>query len=587
MFRKVHPLEQQATEIAETVRAKLTRMGLRHRAKGRDYDELYQVEFSQIEASPGFVRLRIDVDMLPEGVTTAKLKDDVTLTDLGHTLGYAVTFEDRDKKQGCWYVVHLGERDGIPRLVRFGDFINSYPERPAPMTIPIGAGLQGPMWRDLREMPHLMVAGATGKGKSVMVHGILATLLSLPPSRLRVVLADLKGGMTLGKYKRIPHLSKEHYVRRADELPAVLLALQTEMQRRAEAMENTAEDIDEWNRTRAQKWPYILLVIEELANAMLSKERIKLPNPGARTETVAAATERLLADLAARARATGIHIVATTQSPRADVISGIIKANFPSRIAFGTASDMDSRIIIDDSRAQGLVPGRMIYLDCADYYELQAPLLSEEERAGILKKTLAGEHWLVGRSPEQRLVADIHLLLTVAERDFRGTLDIPQLVRVPEVKKARMTPDRIKECLSVMVADAVVVKPLLRSTYRISCDGAIWRQKYRLQKPVPSVCDATNADVIEGEVVGASTTSVPPQSLPVPAEYQPSQNALQITASGDGDAIKAAIRRWDHLGYSRNQMVDRLGMHRNAALQLIASVLGPARPKETPCSSPS
>lgn len=294
LFRK-HPLEEQAIAVADQLRGKLTRMGFRHRQRGRDYDELYQVEFSKVEASPQFVRLRIDVDVLPEGVTTAKLKDAGTLTDLGHALGYAVTFEDRDKKAGCWFIVHLGEQNGIPRHVRFVDFIDSYPTRAAPMTIPIGAGLCGPLWRDLREMPHLLIAGATGKGKSVMVHTILGTLMHIPPERLKVVLADLKGGMTLGKYKRIPHLSREHYVRRADELPMVLLALQAEMQRRAECMENVAEDIDEWNATRVRKWPYILLVIEELANAMLSKERIKLGKDGkGPAETVANATERLL-----------------------------------------------------------------------------------------------------------------------------------------------------------------------------------------------------------------------------------------------------------------------------------------------------
>jgi hypothetical protein len=577
MFVRKHPLEQLAVDIAEQVRGKLTRMGMRYRAKGRDYDELYQVEFSQVEATPQFVRLRVDVDLLPEGVTTAKLRDESTLNDLGHTLGHAVTFEDRDKKQGCWFVIHLGERDGIPSRVTFSEFIQSYPLSSAPMTIPIGAGLTGPMWRDLREMPHLLVAGATGKGKSVMVHAILATLLHIPPGRLRVVLADLKGGMTLGKYKRVPHLSREHYVRKADELPLVLLALQTEMQRRAEAMENTAEDIDEWNRARAQKWPYILIVIEELANAMLSKERIKLPG-GKITESVANATERLLADLAARARATGIHIVATTQSPRSDVISGIIKANFPVRIAFGTASDMDSRVIIDSSCAQGLQPGRMAFLDCADLHILQAPLLTEEERAHILKKTLAGEHWLVGKSQEHLLTEHTYLILEVAERDFRGLLDIDMLYRAPDLKRARLTPDRIKECLSVMVADRVIRKVILSRNYRICVDGAEWREKYDIPTLVLNDWDASkpvsDEGVIEGEVVGARTTSEPPHMLPEPPENQGSESPNYWDL----------IPRWADLGYSRNQMVERMGIERQAALQLITAVLGPARKKEIACS---
>jgi hypothetical protein len=592
MFRK-HPLEEQALDLAEQLRNKLTRMGFRDRVKGREFDEVFQVEWRQIEASPQFVRLRIDVDVLPQSAPTSKLKNEEVLNDLGHTLGYTVTFEDRDKKAGCWFVIHLSDHHGIPKHVRFKDFIGTYPANPAPMTIPVGMGLTGPVWRDLRGMPHLLVAGATGKGKSVLVHAVLSTLLHIPPTRLKVVLADLKGGMTLGKYKRIPHLARQHYVNRAEDLPLLLLAIQTEMQRRAEAMENVAEDIDEWNRTRVQKWPYILVVIEELANAMLAKKRVKLPGMG--SQTIGTATEELLADIAARARATGIHLIATTQSPRADVISGIIKANFPVRIAFGTASDMDSRVIIDDSRAQGLAPGRMQFLDCADISELQAPELGEDDRATILKKTLAGEHWLVAQSAEQRLTADIHLLLTVAERDFRGTLDIELLYRAPDVKQARMTPDRIKECMAVLVADGAVSKVFLTRNYRLALEGAIWREKYPLRPLVLSDWDASipasEQDIIEGEAVASNTSSIPPRRLLKEAEYQGTSKVVSTLVLGDGDApipdLATDIRRWDALGYSRNQMVERLGMDRNAALQMITFVLGPARrtqTQEAPCS---
>lgn len=564
MLYRSHPLEQRAALIADQVRDKLTRMGMRHRTKYRDYEDLYQVEWRAIEASPDFVKLRIDVDLLPEGVTTAKLKDETTLTDLGHTLGHAVTFEDRDKKEGCWFVIHLGERDGIPRYVPFGGFMHSYPPNAAPMTIPIGAGLTGPVWRDLRSMPHLLVAGATGKGKSVMVHALLATLLHIPPARLRVVLADLKGGMTLGKYKRIPHLSREHYVNRAQDLPLVLFAVQQEMQRRAEAMENTAEDIDEWNRTRAQKWPYILVVIEELANAMLSKVRIKMPGGG--SQTIARATEDVLADLAARARATGIHIVATTQSPRSDVISGIIKANFPVRIAFGTASDMDSRVIIDNSAAQGLPPGRMAFLDCADLFFLQAPLLTEEDRAMILKKTLAGQHWLVAKTKEHLLKEHISLLLEVASRDFAGILDLDRLYRAPDIRKQRMTPDRIKECMAVMVADQVISKRLMSRIYQVAVKEPEWREKYHCEPMVLNDWDAAkpvdDEGVIEAEVISVNTSSIPPSQILIPAPDQPN--------------FTAEIRRWADLGYSRNEMVKRMGMDRVKALELITSILGPA-----------
>ena len=571
MFRRRHPLERQAEDIALQLQAKLTRMGFTHRVRYHDYDELHEVEFSEVEASPDAIRLRLDVDYLPQGVTTARLRDSVVLEDLTHALGHTVTFEARERNKGCWFVVHLGERDGIPRLVRFRDFVESYPERPSPMTIPIGYGQTGPIWRDLRQLPHLLIAGATGKGKSVMVHAILATLLHLPPHRLRVVLCDLKGGMTLGKYKRIPHLDRSHYVRRAMELPPVLAAVQAEMQRRAEAMEHVAEDIDEWNATRKQQWPYILVIIEELANAMLSKERITLHG---KAEPVSRATERLLADLAARARATGIHIVATTQSPRSDVINGIIKANFPARIAFGTASDMDSRVIIDDSRAQGLPPGRMIFLDCADYYEAQAPLLSEEERAIILRKTLAGEHWLMAQSKEQRLIRDIRLILEMAERDSAGILDVDDLLRTPEIKRARLSRDRILECIAVMVRDRVAIKRSFRRTYRTAVSGRTWRNMYQPRELVLEHQEAPETACVEGEIITVRTGSEPAQHYLLPA---PNAELVLKHQEASEPVLIELIRQWSQMGYTRNQMVARMGMERAKALRLIASVLGPGR----------
>jgi hypothetical protein len=579
LLRKKHPLEEQAIDIAEQIRGKLTRMGLCHRAKYRDYDELHEVEFSQIEASPQFVKLRVDVDLLPKLVTTARLKSDEVLTDLGHMLGHAITFEDRDKAAGCWFVIHLGERDGIPTRVEFSQFLNSYPAGSAPMTIPIGAGVTGPVWRDLRTMPHLLIAGATGKGKSVMVHAIVSTLLHIPPKRLRLVLADLKGGMTLGKYKRVPHLARQHYCNRAQDLPELLMTLQTEMQRRAEAMENVAEDIEEWNRTRAQKWPYILVVIEELANAMLSRRRIKLPD--GTKQAVGAATEELLADLAARARATGIHLIVTTQTPRSDVISGIIKANFPVRIAFGTASDMDSRVIIDNSIAQGLQPGRMAFLDCSEITMLQAPVMSEDDLALIIKKTLAGEHWLVGKTKEHLLIEHIHLVLEVGHRDFRGVLDIDRLYRAPDIKKQRMTPERITECLGILVADGAVRKMVFSRNYRIVMEEADWRKKYYAEPLVLDDWDAAKPvdeeGVIEGEVVGSKTTLKPLEMLLQAPQNQSSSLAVFEASQQVKTGIEDEIRCWDSLGYSRNEMVKRMGMDKTKALRIIASVLGPVR----------
>jgi hypothetical protein len=566
LVKKRHPLEDQAAEIADRLQRKLTRMGMEHTrtVRGADYDERSIVRFRGIEASPEWVKLRVDVDSLPKGVTTARLKDPDVLTDLGHTLGHMVTFEDRDKKAGCWFVVHLQETNGLPTLVRFSDFVKSYPGRAAALTIPIGVGYEGPRWVDLRKMPHVLVAGATGKGKSIWLHAAIASLMTVPREKLQFVMVDLKGGIELGRYKKIPHVGRHSYFRTATELPAALLAIQMEMQRRADAMEDVADDIDAYNRTRpeSQRWPYIVLVIEELANSMLSKERVKLP--GCKSETVAVATERLLADIAARARATGIHVIATTQSPRSDVISGLIKANFPCRLAFGTASDMDSRVIIDDSRAQGLDQGRLVFMLNADRDFYQAPMLDQDESNALVRKTLRGIRWLVPQTREGRTNDDLLLLLETAHRDLDGVLDIDRLYRAPDIKKRKMPPARLQELVQILHADGVAKKPALARHFRIGVSPGMWRKKYSNLELVPADTDAVNrvstGEVIEGEIIDVGTSRVP-ALLP------------------GGTDLHADIRRWHDLGYTRNEMVQRMGIQRNKALEIIADVLGPTARK--------
>lgn len=577
LFRQTHPLEDQANEIADRLQRKLTRMGMEHRraVRGADYEEQAIVRFRAVEASPECVRLRIDVDALPRGVTTARLKDDDVLTDLGHTLGHLITFEDKNKREGVWFCVWLKESNGLPSRVEFSDFCKTYPARTPALTIPIGVGIDGPRWVDLRSLPHLLIAGATGKGKSIFLHSIIASLLNLPPARLHFVFVDLKGGMELGRYKRVPHTSRAHYVRTAKELPLLLTALQAEMERRAAAMEDLADDIDAFNRPRppAQRWPYIVVVIEELANAMLSKERVKLDG---KSETVAVSTERLLADLAARSRATGIHLIFTTQSPRSDVINGIIKANFPARAAFGTASDIDSRVIVDDSRAQGLAAGRMLFMLNADREFYQAPLLDLEECDQLIKRSIRGERWLLPSSKEARDAGDILALLNTAARDLDGVLDVDRLYRAPDIRKRKMTPGRLQELMSILHADGIAKKNAFSRNFRIAVSAEVWRYKYMVKEVDLTDINEENSDdgenIIEGTVVYANTEPIPVLQIP--------QKATVLTESeGVSDDIADYIRKWHGLGYSRNEMVRRLGIDRNVALKKIEAVLGPSQRK--------
>jgi len=241
-----------------------------------------------------------------------------------------------------------------------------------PLKFPLGKNVAGqPFTSDLAEMPHLLIAGTTGSGKSVCVNAILASyLLTLTPDQIRFVLVDPKR-VELTGYNGIPHLLAPVIVD-AEKVVGALQWMQREMDLRYRMFaEANARNITEYNTKQSASGgktiPYLLIVIDELADLMLL----------APTET-----ERLLTRLAQLARATGIHLILATQRPSVDIITGLIKANFPARIAFAVASGTDSRVIIDQTGAETLLgKGDMLFQapDSPAPVRLQGTFVSEEE----------------------------------------------------------------------------------------------------------------------------------------------------------------------------------------------------------------
>ena len=244
----------------------------------------------------------------------------------------------------------------------------------APLLIPLGRSITGePVSIDLAQMPHLLIAGATGAGKSVCMGAIAtALLMQSSPAELRLVMLDPKM-VELSRFDGIPHLlgkvERDHA-----RIIGVLKWCTSEMDRRYRMLEASgARDIRSYNERQlakgatARTLPYMVILIDEIGDLMLS-------NPDE--------TERALARLAQMARAVGMHMVVATQRPSVDVITGLIKANFPSRIAFSVASGADSRVIIDRSGAEQLLgSGDMLFLsaDAADPQRIQGCFVSEED----------------------------------------------------------------------------------------------------------------------------------------------------------------------------------------------------------------
>ncbi|MCL5074591.1 MAG: DNA translocase FtsK [Chloroflexi bacterium] len=231
---------------------------------------------------------------------------------------------------------------------------------------------------DLTKMPHLLIAGATGSGKSVCINSIITCLLlHLKPDTLHFVLIDPKR-VELSLFNRVPHLLSPVVVE-VGKVVSTLKWMTHEMDRRYKQFEMIqARHIDDYNRKVAgragwERMPYIVVLIDELADLMM---------------TAPEEIERTICRLAQLARATGIHLVVATQRPSVDVVTGLIKANFPTRISFAVTSQIDSRVILDIAGAEKLLGrGDMLYLptDAAKPTRVQGSYVSDEEIQSVVQ----------------------------------------------------------------------------------------------------------------------------------------------------------------------------------------------------------
>jgi len=220
---------------------------------------------------------------------------------------------------------------------------------------------------DLAAMPHLMIAGTTGSGKSVCVNAILSCLLlNNTPAELRLVLVDPKR-VELTAYNGIPHLLAPVITETEKVIGALQWVIREMDSRFRKFAESGVRDIKAYNAKSSPHLPYLVVVIDELADLMM---------------LAADETERSLTRLAQLARATGIHLIIATQRPSVDVITGLIKANFPARIAFAVASNTDSRVILDQPGAERLLGrGDMLFQapDAPAPVRLQGAYVSDQE----------------------------------------------------------------------------------------------------------------------------------------------------------------------------------------------------------------
>jgi S-DNA-T family DNA segregation ATPase FtsK/SpoIIIE len=249
---------------------------------------------------------------------------------------------------------------------------DAFKKKKSPLRIALGRDVSGsPVVADLESMPHLLIAGATGSGKSVCINAIIACMLfNNSPNNLRLIMIDPKR-VELTPFNGIPHLLGPVVVN-MDQVVRTLRWVTREMDSRFSYFAKYGvRNIDAFNekaiKANRDTMPYLVVFVDELADLML---------------VAAEETEKLLTRLAQLARATGIHLVLATQRPSVDVVTGLIKANFPARISFAVTSSVDSRVVLDMPGAEKLLGrGDMLYMasDSSKLSRLQGCFLSDDE----------------------------------------------------------------------------------------------------------------------------------------------------------------------------------------------------------------
>jgi hypothetical protein len=326
---------------------------------------------------------------------------------------------------------------GLRRILEEVDFKASG----STLTFALGRDVAGKAQAvDLAKMPHLLIAGATGSGKSVMVNALITSLLcEATPHDVRMILIDLKR-VELAAYNGLPQLLVP-VITEPERAKAALKWAVNEMEKRYRRLAGaSARNVRAFNETRVDpedRMPYIVIIIDELADLMMREGR-NVEDPIVR--------------LAQKARATGIHMVLATQRPSVNVVTGLIKANFPSRIAFAMASQIDSRTILDTPGAEDLIGrGDMLYQpsDLPRPMRLQGVFVSDAEIAKVV------DHW-------KAQIEDPHYDMMIVDTGDEGTASSADLT---DEDADRLLPDAVEVIREYDRASASLLQRRLKVGY--------------------------------------------------------------------------------------------------------------------------
>jgi len=367
----------------------LDRLGIcfiRHSQDG-EIKKKRSVRFAAVDMEPDALHFHVDMRSLPWGVSISKLIDKDTVDNLALSVGKAVTVH-WTAESGVIYTMERGSgRMGIRSHVKLTDMLQAIPASADSLTIPVGeTNNRRPIYVSIGSMPHMMIAGTTGSGKTNFLHVIINTLVRRnKPDRVNMVLIDLKGGLAFKRYegmphlRRIPNISETGIIDQRDKVFDLLDWLVKEGERRMAVLsEANAEDIGQYNARRKHRMPYTIVIVDEWADMMYGQGKTD--------------AELKLVNIVQRMRAVGIHVILATQVPKSEVITGLIKGNMPCRVAFSVPNLHASMAILDSRAAVGLgVTGRCV-MQFKDERVIQTPYIPQEFIADTLRGAISGDY---------------------------------------------------------------------------------------------------------------------------------------------------------------------------------------------------
>ncbi len=387
-------LREEAKICRERMVNALNRLGVCYRYPKSQKDFLnsgvQSVRFDRIILTPDALYFHVDSMRLPRGVSIIHLTTPELVTDLSVSVGRRISAKYTEKI-GIWYIVERAAGAmGIPSHVKLTDMWMSFPKSADGLSLPLGMAANNRLvYKSLGNMYSMLVGGTIGSGKSNILNVILCTLIRRnSPSRLKLLLVDLKGGLEFSFYEGIPHLLKLDLTDKSgdpvapggiayerDHVPYVLAWLHAEGERRIRVIREAGyKDIGRYNQhNRRNHLAHLVLVIDEWADIKLDHET------GTRSEN-------LLTNIAQRFRAVGIHVILCTQVPKSEILSTRIKGVLPAKCAFSCPTNQGSMAILDNGHAKSLEPAGRMILQWVDELQIQTPFINDS----LIHETVEG-----------------------------------------------------------------------------------------------------------------------------------------------------------------------------------------------------